>query len=188
MRDGSECTARRRRGPRIANVSAQQLLLPHSLRLRHVDLDPPRQRMQNTPCSKAASCLQVTWGQASGLAVFMPGNSSIPNRREQECISKQRRRCGLLHLCDTVSTGPVPRLCPAQKHQAPDAAGDATQQEPKGWGGGGVLGSVVQSEPGGSVLKSTSCRTLNFSRLCRRQNKHEGTERNQRGLWVENSE
>lgn len=125
MRDGSECAARRG-GPRIANVSAQQLLLPHSLRLRHVDLDPPRQRMQNTPCSKAASCLQVTWGQASGLAVFMPGNSNIPNRREQECISKQRRRCGLLHPCDIVSTGPVPRLCSAQKHQAPDAAGDAT--------------------------------------------------------------
>lgn len=114
----------RRLGPRIANVSAEQLPLPHSL--RHVDLDPPRQRMQNTACSKAASCLQVIWGQASGLAVFMPRNSNIPNRREQECISKQRRRCGLLHLCDIVSTGPSPRLCSAQKHQAADAAGDAT--------------------------------------------------------------
>lgn len=181
MRDGggSECSAQRRLGPRIANVSAEQLLLPHSLRLRHVDLDPPRQRMQDTSRSKAASCLQVISGQASGLAVFMPRNSNIPNRREQECISKQRRRCDLLHLRDIVSTGPFPV---STRHK------NIGRQTPPEMLHGPRQIRVRAQRLGAVLLKSTSGRTLNFSRLCRSQNKHEGTERNQRGLWVENTD
>lgn len=135
MHDGSECTARRG-GPRIANVSAQQLLLPHSLRLRHVDLDPPRQRMQNTPCSKAASCLQVIWGQASGLAVFMLGNSNIPNRREQECSGAD----AAFYIRATSSQQarfPVSARRRNIRRQTPPETLHGPQQDPKGWGRGG---------------------------------------------------